>query len=66
METVKIGSTGPLVKTLQNILVKIGYRIEVDGIFGLGTKLAVKDYQEKNRLIPTGIVSKRTWDLLVK
>jgi len=54
--TLKLGSKGEAVKTLQEFL-----KITADGDFGLKTEAAVKDYQKKNGLIVDGIVGSKTW-----
>ncbi len=53
MTTLKLGSKGEAVKTLQAFL-----KITADGIFGPGTEKAVKDWQKSHGLIPDGIVGK--------
>ena len=50
MNTIKRGSRGPEVKTLQT---KLG--ITADGIFGLKTEAAVKAYQKAHGLTVDGI-----------
>ena len=65
MEVLKLGSRGPLVEFLQNILIKLNlYTEEIDGIFGKQTQNAVILFQEQNNLIPDGIVGFRTWNSL--
>lgn len=59
METIKRGSKGAAVKTLQT---KLG--ITADGIFGLNTEAAVKDFQAKHGLAVDGIVGAKTWTAL--
>ncbi|MCX8074118.1 MAG: N-acetylmuramoyl-L-alanine amidase [Clostridia bacterium] len=56
----KKGSTGQQVKDLQTQLNKLGYNIVVDGIFGLITENAVKDFQRKKGLVVDGIVGEIT------
>lgn len=56
MKTLKKGSKGADVKTLQTLL-----GIKSDGIFGKQTKSAVIAYQKKNGLVADGIVGKKTW-----
>ena len=54
--TLKKGSTGTNVKTLQNNLNKaINAGLSVDGSFGTGTQSAVKAFQKKYGLTPDGI-----------
>lgn len=54
------GSRGSLVSTLQGLLRDRGYRIAVDGIFGLQTHRAVRAFQASMRLSRDGIVGPRT------
>lgn len=56
METLKKGSKGESVKTLQEFL-----KITVDGDFGSKTESAVKSYQKKNGLVVDGVVGPKTW-----
>ena len=59
MTTLKIGSRGNDVKTLQSKL-----NLIPDGIFGKITEGAVKDFQKKNNLTVDGIVGDSTWNKL--
>ena len=63
-QTIKRGSTGQVVKTLQTKLKAKGYSLSVDGDFGTKTENAVKDFQKKNKLTADGIVGPKTWSLL--
>lgn len=59
--TLKQGSTGSTVKTVQKKLKNWGYyKGSVDGIFGSQTKAAVKYFQRKNGLSADGIVGAKT------
>jgi len=60
METLKKGSKGEDVKTLQKML-----GLAVDGVFGSITEKAVKNYQYESGLIPDGIVGPKTWASLL-
>lgn len=44
-ERIKPGSKGEPVKELQQKLVKLGFTVDTDGIFGPGTKAAVQELQ---------------------
>ena len=59
MKTLKQGSRGADVKTLQT---KLG--IKADGVFGKQTKAAVIAYQRSKNLIADGIVGAKTWATL--
>lgn len=52
------------VKKLERKLKKIGYKVKVDGNFGLVTERAVKSFQKNKGLKPDGIVGKKTWAAL--
>jgi TP901 family phage tail tape measure protein len=59
LSTIKLGSSGDLVKQLQKAL-----GISIDGIFGKATLNAVKAFQKKNGLTADGIVGSKTWSKL--
>ena len=62
MKTLRIGSIGPMVEFLQNILKILGiYTGKIDGIFGPNLRNAVIQFQKQNRLAEDGIVGTRTW-----
>lgn len=56
MRTLKKGSVGDDVKTLQKIL-----GVSVDGCFGSQTEAAVKKWQAAHGLVADGIVGPKTW-----
>lgn len=57
----KMGSTGDEVKSIQSVLKEKGYYSgNVDGIFGTGTKNAVKQFQSDAGLSADGIVGEKT------
>lgn len=65
MKTLRIGSKGAEVKTLQAKLNTVcPYGLVVDGVFGAKTEAAVKDYQKHNDLSVDGIVGAKTWSKL--
>lgn len=65
MTTLKKGSRGEEVKTLQRLLnEKKNYGLAVDGIFGIATQTAVENFQYDNDLMVDGIVGPKTWGAL--
>ena len=63
--TLRHGSTGDLVKKLQDILnKKINAGLTVDGIFGAKTEKAVEKFQIENGLAPDGVVGQKTYEKL--
>ena len=59
--TLRVGSSGEEVKTLQTKLKRWGYYTgSIDGVFGSGTKKAVIAFQKKNGLTPDGVVGQAT------
>ena len=59
--TLKQGSTGNTVKTMQQKLKNWGYYTgAVDGVFGAKTKEAVKYFQRRNGLVVDGIAGPKT------
>ena len=59
--TLKIGSKGNITKLLQERL-----NISADGIFGVGTKSRVINYQKSKGLVADGIVGRNTWRKLLR
>lgn len=66
METLKVGSRGDSVKTLQSLLKKNGYKLDVDGIYGENTEDMVMNFQKNNNMLVDGIVGSNTWGVLYK
>jgi peptidoglycan hydrolase-like protein with peptidoglycan-binding domain len=63
--TVRYGSRGSTVKTLQTMLNKVNNAgLTVDGIFGASTRTAVRNYQSKKGLSVDGIAGPKTWAAL--
>ncbi|MDG3580398.1 peptidoglycan-binding protein [Rhizobium sp. YJ-22] len=52
------------VERLQYWLVKADYPISIDGDFGPATELALKDWQRRRGLPPTGIANGASWAML--
>lgn len=62
MRTLKSGSSGADVLSLQKTLTELGYDCGVpDGVFGTKTVLAVKMFQTNNGLTADGVVGPLTW-----
>jgi hypothetical protein len=62
--TIRRGDSGAAVRAVQVQLVKWGYELAVDGVFGPGTEAAVRDAQLQNRLVVDGVVGSSTWRAL--
>jgi peptidoglycan hydrolase-like protein with peptidoglycan-binding domain len=59
--TLKVGSTGTDVQTLQQKLVELGYlKGSADGVFGNKTAAAVKAYQKASKLTADGVAGSQT------
>ena len=57
----KIGDTGTNVRSLQNMLISLGYLTgAADGIFGTKTSLAVQAFQKANKLTVDGVAGGET------
>jgi hypothetical protein len=61
MTRIKLNAKGDSVRLLQELLVKAGYPVGIDGHFGKKTDNAVKEFQRKNNLVVDGIVGTKTW-----
>jgi hypothetical protein len=65
LQLLQEGSSGPLVKQLQQRLKEKGFDPgTIDGVFGLGTKAAVRAFQKANNLVADGSVGQQTWKAL--
>jgi len=63
--TLRRRSRGAAVEELQKLLRRHEFRIRVDGGFGAATEQAVKDFQERSRLVADGVVGAKTWAALL-
>jgi hypothetical protein len=63
--TVRMGDRGPAVKGWQTQLVRRGYTLAIDGVFGERTNHVVRDWQAKHGLEIDGIAGPRTWGSLI-
>ena len=63
--TIRLGSSGELVRFLQKTLTKRGHPLTVDGKFGRLTQSAVRHFQKNNRLTIDGVVGPLTWTKLI-
>lgn len=65
MQTLKLGSVGPIVEYLQLLLQKLNlYNEQIDGIFGITTENAVLEFQKQHNITQDGIVGYKTWNAL--
>lgn len=65
LQLVREGSSGPVVEQLQKRLKEKGFDPgTIDGVFGLGTKEAVRAFQKTNGLEADGVVGQKTWKAL--
>ncbi|MDO5645882.1 MAG: peptidoglycan-binding protein [Dermabacter sp.] len=62
--TVRQGSRGGAVSSLQTLLNQRGASLRVDGIFGRGTNSAVRSFQSSAGLTADGIAGPKTWSAL--
>ena len=63
-KTFTVGSFGKDVEEISKLLAKAGSKIKPTRTFTIGMYSAVKAFQKKNGLPPTGKVDKKTWDKL--
>lgn len=63
--TLKLGSKGFRVTSLQHLLKGRGHKISADGIFGKKTEAAVKSFQRSKGLKQDGLAGPKTWGAVV-
>ena len=65
---IRIGDKGYLVDTVQFLLEQLerlyGFTPVKTGVYDVETANAVKDFQRRNRILPTGEVDRETWDAM--
>jgi peptidoglycan hydrolase-like protein with peptidoglycan-binding domain len=61
LPTVRQGSSGSVVRVLQQLLNFKGFTLEVNGQFDLPTQEAVKNFQQIQGLTVDGMVDAQTW-----
>jgi peptidoglycan hydrolase-like protein with peptidoglycan-binding domain len=59
------GASGLRVNAIQMLLIQHGDTVTVDGAFGPATEAAVKDFQMRRGISPSGKVSAKTWEALI-
>ena len=66
VKPLKRNDQGPAVEYMVKRLQAKGSAIKATNVFHIGMRSAVISFQKKNKLKPTGIIDKKTWDKLVK
>jgi hypothetical protein len=69
MNVLTKGSTGEQVKTLQRLLMALGYDMGTygaDGSFGGTTEKRVREFQQRSGLSVDGSVGQKTWNKILK
>lgn len=66
LEQLSLGCKSASVETMQNLLYDLGYRLEVDGMFGVETENILKDFQKNNNLTADAICGSKTWKALIE
>lgn len=66
VRTLKKGDSGSDVKELQEQLLKLGYKIGVDGSFGKETDIVVREFQEEHNLTVDGYVGPATQEAIAQ
>lgn len=55
------GDEGKIVIDAQKLLQKAGSKIQLNGIYTIGMRTAVKSFQKKHKLEVTGTIDEKTW-----
>jgi peptidoglycan hydrolase-like protein with peptidoglycan-binding domain len=63
--TIRQGTRGEVVRTIQLLLNQRGFRVGVDGVYGKATSNAVKAFQRSRKVSVDGSVGPATWPKLV-
>ena len=66
VKPLKMGDKGPAVQYMVLWLKHKGSSIQPTNVFHIGMRSAVISFQKKNKLKPTGVIDKKTWDKLSK
>lgn len=66
MKTLRYRSKGSEVYMLGEILVELGYTLDISNYFGKEVHNAIMDFQKKNGLVIDGIVGSKTWSKLIE
>ena len=65
MQTLSLGSEGPLVGLIQDVLIRFGYyNGQIDYKFGEALREAVRDFQKSHNDTADGVVGAQTWGSL--
>jgi peptidoglycan hydrolase-like protein with peptidoglycan-binding domain len=62
---IRKGSRGQDVDCVQRVLRRVGFDVDVDGIFGRGTRTAVRWFQASTGSTVDGVVGEATWNALL-
>ncbi len=60
MNSLMVGSSGYAVESLQEMLNKCGYEIDVTGHYDDMTRQVVRSFQQKEKITVTGVADERT------
>ncbi len=64
MDTLFVGCIGPYVEMLQLALLRSGFPVDIDGIFGYNTRNSLIEFQRRSGITPDGIAGPVTWGYL--